>query len=198
MRWCSIFECIHQEAKLSLSTLWCEAENLEHLLLQLGVVDTERTSTHFNTITYEVVSLGAYLLWMLIQERNIIRIWHGERMVSSHQALLFIAPLKQWEVNNPETFEHVLVAQAQAVTHFQTERAELNTSLVGVVAAEPKRSVDVAPMTAYEIISIFIGILALLMSFGSLIVALLAFLDKIKRKDLRGRSGENKNAYPRV
>jgi hypothetical protein len=53
-------------------------------------------------------------------------------------------------------------------------------------------------MTVYEIISIFIGILALLMSFGSLIVALLAFLDKIKRKDLRGRSGENKNAYPRV
>ena len=49
-------------------------------------------------------------------------------------------------------------------------------------------------MTAYEIISIFIGILALLMSFGSLIVALLAFLDK--RKALRGRAGENKNAYP--
>ena len=37
---------------------------------------------------------------------------------------------------------------------------------------------EVAPMTAYEIISIFIGILALLMSFGSLIVALLAFPDK--------------------
>ena len=48
-------------------------------------------------------------------------------------------------------------------------------------------------MTAYEIISIFIGILALLMSFGSLIVALLAFLDK---EALRGRAGENKNAYP--
>lgn len=31
-------------------------------------------------------------------------------------------------------------------------------------------------MTAYEIILIFIGILALLISFGSLIVALLAFL----------------------
>ena len=37
-----------------------------------------------------------------------------------------------------------------------------------------------APMTAYEIISIFIGILALLMSFGSLIVVLLAFFDKEK------------------
>ena len=41
---------------------------------------------------------------------------------------------------------------------------------------------EVAPMTAYEIISIFIGILALLMSVGSLIVALLAFLDKRNKR----------------
>ena len=38
------------------------------------------------------------------------------------------------------------------------------------------------PMTAYEIISIFIGILALLMSFGSLVIALLAFLDKRNKR----------------
>ena len=41
-------------------------------------------------------------------------------------------------------------------------------------------------MTAYEIITIFIGILALLMSFGSLIIAFLTFLDK----------RNNKNALP--
>ena len=35
-------------------------------------------------------------------------------------------------------------------------------------------------MTAYEIISIFIGILALIMSFGSLVIAFLAFLEKRK------------------
>lgn len=33
-------------------------------------------------------------------------------------------------------------------------------------------------MTAYEIVMIFLGILALLISFGGLIVALLTFLDK--------------------
>lgn len=33
-------------------------------------------------------------------------------------------------------------------------------------------------MTAYEIIMIFLGILALLIFFGGLIVALLTFLDK--------------------
>lgn len=41
---------------------------------------------------------------------------------------------------------------------------------------------EVALMTAYEILSIFIGILALLMSFGSLVIALLAFLDKRNKR----------------
>ena len=37
-------------------------------------------------------------------------------------------------------------------------------------------------MTAYEIVSVFMGILVLLISFGSLIVALLAFLDMRNNK----------------
>jgi len=37
-------------------------------------------------------------------------------------------------------------------------------------------------MTAYEILSSFMEILALLMSFGSLLVALLTFLDKRNSK----------------
>lgn len=40
-------------------------------------------------------------------------------------------------------------------------------------------------MTAYEIISIFIGILALLMSFSSLNVALLAFLDGDRKEQAK-------------
>lgn len=49
-------------------------------------------------------------------------------------------------------------------------------------------------MTAYEIITIFIGILALLMSFGSLIIAFLTFLDK--RNKIREIIRRNKNALP--
>lgn len=37
-------------------------------------------------------------------------------------------------------------------------------------------------MTAYEILSLVIGILTLLIAFGSLIVAFLAFLDKRNKK----------------
>ena len=37
-------------------------------------------------------------------------------------------------------------------------------------------------MTAFEIVSIFIGILTLLVTFGRLIVAFLAYLDKRNKK----------------
>ena len=50
---------------------------------------------------------------------------------------------------------------------FSTDRSETKT---------------VALMTAYEIVSIFLGILTLLFTFGSLIVALLAFLDKRNKR----------------
>lgn len=41
----------------------------------------------------------------------------------------------------------------------------------------------VRDMTAYEIISIFLGVLSLLIAFGSLLIAIIAFLDrKNKRK----------------
>ena len=41
---------------------------------------------------------------------------------------------------------------------------------------------EVTRMTAYEIITIFTEILVLLISFGSLLIALLAFLDKRNSK----------------
>ena len=39
---------------------------------------------------------------------------------------------------------------------------------------------EVTPMTAADIILIFIGIIGLLIAFGSFVIALLAFLDRDK------------------
>lgn len=41
---------------------------------------------------------------------------------------------------------------------------------------------EVTQMTAFEILSIFIGILALLIAFGSFVIALLAFFDKKNKR----------------
>ena len=80
---------------------------------------------------------------MLVEQWDIIRIWHGEWMVRSHQALLLIAPLEEREVNNPKALEHVLVAQAEAVTHLKTQRAKLNTCLVSVVTTQNQYKVAI-------------------------------------------------------
>ena len=47
----------------------------------------------------------------------------------------------------------------------------------------------VAPMTAADIILIFIGVIGLLIAFGSFVIALLAFLD-------RDKDHKRKNAHP--
>ena len=46
---------------------------------------------------------------------------------------------------------------------------------------------EVALMTAYEIIMVFLEILASLMSFASLIIALLVFLDKEKNSSKKSK-----------
>ena len=46
---------------------------------------------------------------------------------------------------------------------------------------------EVALMTAFEIISIFLEIVALLMCFGSMLIALLVFLDKEKNSSKKSK-----------
>ena len=106
-------------------------------------MNTERTSTYFNTIANKVVCLGTNLLRMLIEQWDIIRIWHSEWMVRSHQALLLIAPLKEREVNNPKTLEYILITKTKTVTHFQTQRAKLNACLVSIITAQNQNKVTI-------------------------------------------------------
>ncbi len=64
-------------------------------------------------------------------------------MVRRHEALLFVAPLEEREVDNPEALKLLLVAQTEPLAHLQSQRAELGTGLVGIVAAEDEHEVAV-------------------------------------------------------
>ena len=143
MRWCSVLEGIDKESELCHSSLLSEAEDAEHLLLQLAVMDTQATAAYLDAVANEVVSLCAYLLRMLVKERNVVGIRHCEGMVRSHEALLLVAPLKEREVDNPQTLKLVLVSESETVAHLQTERAKLHASLVGVVTGKDKHEVAV-------------------------------------------------------
>ena len=67
----TIFEGIHQEAETLLCLFFGEAQQLEHLILQLAVVDTDGTATHFDTIDHHVVCIRTDGSRIAVQQRNI-------------------------------------------------------------------------------------------------------------------------------
>ena len=139
----SIFEGIDEESELCHRPFRGKSKNLEHLLLQFAVVDTQGSATHLDAVAYKVVGYCAYLLRCGVEQRYVVGIGKGERMVCSHESLFLVAPLEEGEIDNPQTLELVLVAQAQTVAHLQSERTELRARLVGVVAAEDEHEVAV-------------------------------------------------------
>jgi len=139
----AIFEGVHEESKLCLGTLLGEPEHLKHALLQLRVVDTDAAATHLDAVAHEIVGQGTHLLGMLVEQRQVVGVGHGERMVRGHEALLLVAPLKEREVDNPQTLKHVFVAQPETLAHLKTEVAKLHARLVGVVARENQHEVTV-------------------------------------------------------
>lgn len=139
----AILEGVDEEAELDHGLLRCESEDAEHLLLQLAVVDTEAAAADLDAVADEVVSLGAHLFGMLVEQRNVVRVGHGEGVVCGHEALFLVAPLEEREVDNPQTLELVLAPEIETFAHFETERAELRACLVGVVAAEDEDEVAV-------------------------------------------------------
>ena len=64
-------------------------------------MDTQASATHLDAVAHEVVGLCPHLLGMFLQQGDVVRVGHGERMMGCHEALLLVAPLKEREVNNP-------------------------------------------------------------------------------------------------
>ena len=141
--WRTILEGVDEEAKLGHGTFGGEAKDIEHFLLKLAVVDTKAAATYLYAIAYKVVGLGTHLLRMLVEQWNVVGIWHGEGVVGGHETLFLIAPLEQWEIDNPKAFKLVLVAQSQTVAHFKTQGTELGAGFVGLVAAKNEYEVAV-------------------------------------------------------
>ena len=62
-------------------------------------------------------------------------------MVHGHQTAFFFAPFEHREIHHPQASEFVLVAQAQLVTHLQTQFRKLLAGLHGIVATQNQNQV---------------------------------------------------------
>ena len=121
---CSIFECLHQEAKLVLSLLLGEAKKLKHLVLEFRVVDTQAAASKLHAIDYHVVGIGTHIACVAVEHRDILVLRFGEGVVHCIETLRLLVPLKHREVDYPQRSKCVLVAQAKAVTHFKAKLIE--------------------------------------------------------------------------
>ena len=141
MRWCSVLEGIHEEAKLLLGLLRSKAKHLEDLGLKDCVVDTDRATADLNTVAHHIIGIGQHRSWVGVELGNVAGLWSCERMVHGHEALLLVAPLKHWEVYDPQKGKLILVTQAKAVTHQQAQLTELLASFHGIGTADDEDEV---------------------------------------------------------
>ena len=138
---CTVLKGIHQETKLLLCTLLSEAEGMEHPILKLGVVDSDRAATHFDTIDHHIVGVGSHLTGIGLQQRDVLLHRHGEGVVHRHIAPLLLAPLEEREVDHPEALEVHRVHKALTAAHLETETSQLSPTLHRIITTEDQDQV---------------------------------------------------------
>src|SRR5665647_3882439 len=77
----SIFECLQQEAKLPLTFLIRQAENIEHFLLQILIMNSDTSSAKFYTIKYYIICFCFYFTRVCIKHRDIFNSWGSKWMM---------------------------------------------------------------------------------------------------------------------
>ena len=135
MRGRAVLEGVHQEAEALLRLLGREAQQFEHLLLQLRVVDTDRTAADLRAVADEVVGVGAHAARVAVEVLHILELGRGEGVVHGVVTLRFVVPLEQREVHHPQRGELLRVAQPQLLGHFEAQGAQLRQRLE-LLAAE--------------------------------------------------------------
>ena len=113
MGWGPVLESVHQEPELLLCLLLSEAKHGEHLLLQVAVMDTNRSAADLHAVDYQVVSVCAYGCGVTVEQGDILRFGGGEGVVLREEAVQLFVLLQEGEVHHPEAAVVVFVAQAQ-------------------------------------------------------------------------------------
>src|SRR5690606_26244021 len=83
MRWGPVLEAFKQEAELGVSLLLSHAHELEDALLDVALVDTDRTAADFVAVAHDVVCVGKCRSRIGVEGVHELWLRAGERMVHS-------------------------------------------------------------------------------------------------------------------
>ena len=120
----AVLEGIDEEAELFLHLFFGETEETENLFLNFRVVNTDRTTTDFDTVQDEVVCFGVAILEVAV-EHHLEMFWERvrERVVHRHVAAFRFAVFEHREFGNPHEFALLRIAETLDTGDFQAELA---------------------------------------------------------------------------
>ena len=119
-----VLEGLHQEAELLLRLLRCEAELLKHLLLNVGLVDTNRTTAELCTVQNDIVCLRANRALIGIDHREVLLHRHRERMMHRLVTAELVRPLEHRELGDPKELPRLAIDEIEVCTELETECTE--------------------------------------------------------------------------
>src|SRR5450759_2510903 len=90
MRWDSVLESLQSVPKPRPDGFLVHAQDLEHPLLQLWVVDPDASTRQLDAVHNTVVRAGTHFERTLIYERQVLRPWRRERMMAIRQSPLVV------------------------------------------------------------------------------------------------------------
>ena len=94
-----------REAEPRLDHFFGQAEYAEDLGLELRPIDSHASGSHLPVVEHEVVGKGPNREGILVDQRDVLGVRRGERMVSRLWVTVFVEVLEQWKVHHP--YEHV-------------------------------------------------------------------------------------------
>ena len=97
----AVLECVEEEAEFELRLFFTNAKRLEYLLLHIGTVDTDRSTTEFPAVERQIVGFGQALAGVGRKERQVFVFRAGEWVMAGDPALALFVVVEHRKIDNP-------------------------------------------------------------------------------------------------
>ena len=90
-----------QKTELFLGQFLCKAQNLEHLLLDIILMDTDASASDLRAVEHDIISLCPHPARIAVDLLQILFLGHGKGMMFGLKTVLLLGPLQQREIGDP-------------------------------------------------------------------------------------------------
>ena len=139
MRRNAVFEGGQQESELLLGLLFCKAQHLKHLLLNIILMDTDTAAADLRAVQHDIISLCPHSARIRVDVRKILLLGHGERMMHGLVTAFLLGPLQQREIRDPHKPVVRRIQQIHLAGQLHTQSAQHCPHHIIFIGSEQKQ-----------------------------------------------------------